>query len=92
MKQYEAVFIYSPGAESVASSKEAVVSQFKEHKFKVIDENDMGERDLAYEIKKSERGHYVRYLLEGDSGNAKPVEEALRLKSGILKFVFFRHE
>ena len=39
---------------------------------KVLKEEDMGDRLLAYEVKKSKRGFYVFYELEAEPGASTP--------------------
>ena len=58
----------------------------------VLEEQDMGERDLAYEIKKVKRGHYIRYEVQSSPELIQPAEKALNLRTEILKFVFFRKD
>ena len=92
MRQYDAVFIYEPGAEQLSTTREDVTGQFKEFGFRVLNEHDIGERSLAYAISKRNRGHYVRYEIEAEPEQLPAIKEALKLKPNILKFVFFRKE
>ena len=92
MRKYDAVFIFQTGADNLTAGKEQVSAELAKADIKVVGEQDLGERDLAYEIKKASRGHYVRYDVEANPESIQPVEKALKLKSEILKFVFFRKE
>ena len=89
---YEAVFIYRIGEGSLSQGKTHVTTEFQNIGLKVLNENDMGERSLAYEIKKNDRGHYIRYDVEASPDMIQQAERALKLKPEILKYIFFRKE
>ena len=91
-RNYEAVFIYRIGEGSLSEGKSHVATEFQNNGLSVVNENDMGERTLAYEIKKNERGHYIRYDLEASPDSIKQVDRSLKLRPEILKYMFFRKE
>ena len=90
LRQYDAVFIYPPGEEALNTVKTFVVDEFKDSSVKILKEDDMGVKTLGYEIKKSDRGHYICYNIEAAPDTIKSLEKSLKLKPEILKFVFFR--
>lgn len=92
MRKYDAVFIFKSGAENLTAGKEMVSSELSNAGITVLEEQDMGERDLAYEIKKVKRGHYIRYEVQSSPELIQPAEKALKLRTEILKFVFFRKD
>ena len=67
-RQYDAVIIYPPDEEALSSVKTFVTDEFKSASVKILKEEDMGVKTLAYEIKKSDRGHYICYNIEADPG------------------------
>ena len=69
MRNYEAVLIFKPDGELPAQGREFVKGLFNDNGCKVITEEEMGERDLAYEIKKNSKGFYVRYEFESAPEN-----------------------
>ena len=89
-RQYDAVIIYPPDEEALSSVKTFVTDEFKSASVKILKEEDMGVKTLAYEIKKSDRGHYICYNIEADPGTIGELEKSLKMKPEILKFVFFR--
>jgi small subunit ribosomal protein S6 len=92
LRKYEAIFIFQAGADNLTAGKEQVGKEFENSGIKVLEEEDMGERVLAYEIKKASRGHYIRYELEANPDQLQPIDKSLKLKTEILKFVFFRKD
>ena len=90
MRKYNGVFIYQAGDEKLAAGKEIVNAEFKNSGINIIKEDDRGTKDLAYEVKKQTKGYYVSYDLEADPAVLKQFEKTIKLKSEILKFVFFK--
>ena len=79
MKKYEVMFIVKP-----TLSEEEVTAVFNKYKKVLTDnkasitgENDMGQRELAYEIKKLKSGHY--FVLNFETDNENSVNEFNRL-------------
>ena len=52
----------------------------------------MGERALAYAIKKAERGHYFHYEVESEPTVIHDAERTLQLAPEILKYLIVRKE
>lgn len=83
MKTYEIMFIVRPtlGEEEV----KAVVKNFEDiltnNGAKIIDSKEMGQRELAYEIKKFKSGYYFVYELEANDDKATKEFDRLALIS-----------
>ncbi len=79
MRKYEIMFIVRPTlseeeTKNVISSFEKVLT---DNKAKIVGKKDMGQRDLAYEIKKFKSGYY--YLFNIEANEDKAVREFDRL-------------
>ena len=92
IRTYEAVIIYRAESEKFGPAKEWVGSEFRNSEIKILKENDIGDRNLAYPIKKEERGHYIQYDLEAKPEILKKIDKDFKLKPDILKYIFFRKE
>ncbi len=92
MRTYEAVLIFRPESELLAEGREFVKNLFKEVGCKVLKEEEMGERALAYEIKKNNKGFYLLYEIESAPENIQAFDKAFKLRSDILKYLFVRKE
>ena len=92
MRKYEAVFVYPPGEAALAAGKQTVAEEFGNQKVNVLSEEDMHERDLAYEIKGNGRGHYILYNVEAEPEAVSAIDKSLKIKPEILKFTFFRED
>lgn len=92
MRQYEAIFVFHPKEEKFVSAQEFLKKQFEKNNVQIIKQEDMGERKLAYEIKKTGRGHYILYNIETEANNLKKIEKPILIRSDILRFLFVRKE
>lgn len=72
MNKYEIMFIVKPDLEEaniksvVNSMKEVVESKGA----KVLEEKEMGQRELAYEINKYKMGYYFLFVVESENNDA----------------------
>lgn len=92
MRKYEAIFIFRPEEEHVTQGTTKVQDELKNSGITILQQEDMGTKELAYEIKKNTKGHYYCYKIESEPNNLKLIEKNLKLQQEILKFVFFRDE
>ena len=81
MRNYEIMFIVRPTLSE--DETKAVIKNFGDvltsNGAKIVDSKDMGQRELAYEIKDCKSGYYYVYEVEADSDKA--VREFDRLAS-----------
>jgi small subunit ribosomal protein S6 len=54
--------------------------------------DEIGERDLAYEIKKRKRGRYVLLTIKSDPVKLTNMDRIFKLNTGLLKYFFVRIE
>jgi small subunit ribosomal protein S6 len=92
LRTYEAVIIYKTESDKYGPTKEWVSGEFKNSEIKILKEVDIGERNLAYRIKKDDKGHYIQYDLEAKPEILKKIDRDFKLKPEILKYIFFRKE
>jgi small subunit ribosomal protein S6 len=52
----------------------------------------MGDKLLAYPVNKEERGHYHLFNIEADPAGILKIEEALKLRTELLKYLFVKNE
>ena len=79
MKHYEIMFIVRPtlGEDEVKKVVKSFSKIITDNGSKVTDEQSMGQRELAYEIKDFKSGYY--YLFEVESKDDKAIKEFDRL-------------
>lgn len=95
MKKYEIMFIVKPDLEE-AKIKEVAASMKKnleDNGAKLVDEKDMGQRELAYEIKKYNNGHYFLFVIETKDNKATSEFDRLALiNEDIIRHLIIRVE
>ncbi|MDR2596355.1 MAG: 30S ribosomal protein S6, partial [Treponema sp.] len=52
--------------------------------------DEIGERDLAYEIKKRKKGRYVLFVIKSDPAKIAVLDRILKLNANLLKYLFVR--
>lgn len=79
MRKYEIMFIVKPDLEEgiIKEVFESMKGVLESKKAKILDTKDMGQRELAYEIKKYKNGYYFYFLIEEE--NAEAINEFDRL-------------
>lgn len=88
MRNYEFTVIFDPSEDVAVQGLERVNAQFAEHQVEVTKHEDMGVRNLAYQIKKQDKGHYHYMELSADPAVIVTLEHAFRLMQPVLKFLF----
>ena len=67
MRRYELVVIFPMEEEPYKTGREVLLADLEKNEVTVEKTEDMGDRQLSYEIKKHKRGRYLFYIL-----NASP--------------------
>lgn len=92
MRTYEFTCIFRTDEDSFRKGKELVKAQFDKQSIKVLKEEDLGVKELAYEIKKETKGHYYYYELEASPETIAAMEKDYRLSNTFLKYLFVKKE
>ncbi|MFO7714946.1 30S ribosomal protein S6 [Desulfosarcina sp.] len=89
MKRYETIVIIDPDLSKEAESPifERVNDLIPQYKGILIETDDWGTKKLAYDIKKKNRGHYVRLDFCGDGALVQEMERFFRIDDKIMKFM-----
>lgn len=79
MRNYEIMFIVRPtlGEDEVKKVVENFGKILTDNGAKIVDKKDMGQRELAYEIKNFKSGYY--FVLEVEAADDKAIREFDRL-------------
>ena len=92
MRKYEFTVIFRPEEDAFSRGKEIVKTELNAQKAVITKEEDMGIRDLAYDIQKQSRGHYVYFEMDLDPSTIIHMDKIFRIKTEILKYLFVRQE
>lgn len=80
MRKYEVMFIVKPDLEEAEINKvaEEMKKVLTDKAAKILEEKKMGQRELAYEIKKFKTGYYFLYVVEAEA-NSEAINEFDRI-------------
>ncbi len=92
MQNYELTIVL-PGKTTAAKKKamvEKVETMVKAFKGKIEKTDDWGEKELAYNIKKSETGNFTHFKLQLTPKDAKSLGDKIRLEEELLRYLLVR--
>jgi len=92
MKTYEAVVIFASDEAQMNSGKEFIKKEFDGAGIAIKKEEDMGDRLLAYPVRKNDRGHFILYIIESAPEPLKALNKSMKLRPEILKYLFVRQD
>lgn len=93
MNQYETVFIINPTIED--TGVKALIEKFStliNNDGKVETVEELGNKKLAYEIKKFKEGNYVVISFEANPALIKELERIYRITDEVIKFIVVRKD
>ena len=92
MRAYEAIFVFRAEDELYKQGMELIKNEFDRVEAKIIKEDDMGARELAYAIKKETRGHYHFFAAEIEPDKVNDMSTAIKLFDPVLKHLFVKKQ
>ena len=95
MNKYEVMFIVRPDMEEAEIKKTAenMKKVLTDAGAKVMEEKAMGQRELAYEIKKYKTGYYFLFVIESeDHSAAKEFDRVALINENIIRHLIVRVE
>lgn len=92
MKKYEIMFIVKSTNESdnIKASAEFMKSIVTENKGKVVEFNELGEKKLAYPIKKEISGYYYVMVVEAENNTISELNRKASINENILRHLIIR--
>ena len=94
MNKYEIMFIVKPDLEETVIKNEAenLKKVLTNLEAKIVEEIAMGQRELAYEIKKYKNGYYFLFVVEGSHEAIKEFDRLAGINENILRHLIIRKE
>ena len=92
MNKYEIMFIVRPDMEEAEIKKtaESMKKVLTDGKAKVVEEKAMGQRELAYEIKKVNTGFYYLLVVEADKEVISEFDRVARINESLLRHLIVK--
>ena len=94
MNKYEIMFVVRPDMEEAEIKKtaEAMKKVLTDSKAKILEEKPMGQRELAYEIKKFTTGYYYLFVVEADATAEQEFNRVARISESLLRHIVVKVE
>ena len=94
MNKYEIMFIVKPDLEEtyIKNEAESLKKVLTNLEAKIVEEKAMGQRELAYEIKKYKNGYYFLFVVEGSHDAIKEFDRLAGINENILRHLIIRKE
>ncbi len=90
MEQYELTLLFSVKEDNYKKGSDSAREILQKMNGKISKEEDMGERPLAYLIRKEEYGHYLFWNIELHSGEVESLKNALQKELPVLRFLLLK--
>ncbi len=92
MRRYEVACLFRQEEDTFNRGREMVKNELTGLGAVLSGEEDLGQRLLAYPVKKETRGHYLIYMVEMEPAQAHKIEDTLRLKTELLKVMVIKKD
>ncbi len=92
MRTYEFVSIFKTKEDNYSVGLKAVKELLQKNGVEISSDEDMGDKLLAYPVKKEERGHYHLFVMNAAPESLVKIEEDLKLTPSVLKSLFVKKE
>jgi small subunit ribosomal protein S6 len=92
MRQYELTVIFPLEEDLSKAGREQLLTDLNAHGAEIEKTDEVGDRDLAYEVKKRRRGRYVLFTLKLDPAKVVALDRIFKLNANLLKYLFVKVE
>ena len=94
MNKYEIMFIVRPDMEEaeIRKTAESMKKVLTDSKAKVLEEKSIGQRELAYEIRKFTTGYYYLFVVEAPASAEEEFKRVARINENLLRHIVVKVE
>ena len=94
MKHYELLFVLKPTLteEETAKNVETINGVIANNGGEIVKVDNIGMRDLAYEVQKQKRGYYTITYFKSPTSAIKEIERNLRINENVIRFITIKYE
>ncbi|MDR0300979.1 MAG: 30S ribosomal protein S6 [Treponema sp.] len=90
MRRYELTVIFPMEEDQHKTGREQLLADLASNGAEIEKTDEIGDRDLAYEIKKRTRGKYVLLTIKADPAKITVLDRIFKLNANLLKYLFVR--
>ena len=92
MRQYELTVIFPLEEDLFKAGKETILADLAAQGAEILKTDEIGDRDLAYEINKRKRGRYLLFTLNADPLKIITLDRVFKLNANLLRYLFVKIE
>ena len=92
MRLYELMVIFPLEEDQHKAGREKLLTDLGNNGVVIEKTDEMGDRDLAYEIKKRRRGKYVLFTIKADPAKITNLDRIFKLNANLIKYLFVNIE
>jgi small subunit ribosomal protein S6 len=92
MRHYELVVIFPLEEDQHKAGREKLLTDLGSNGVEIEKTDELGDKDLAYEVKKRRRGKYVLFTIRSDPAKIVTLDRIFKLNSNLLKYLFVNIE
>ena len=92
MRRYELMVIFPLEEDQHRAGREHLLSDLSANGVEVEKTDELGDRDLPYEVKKRKRGKYALLIIKSDPAKIAVLDRVFKLNTNLLKYLFVRNE
>jgi len=92
MRPYELMVIFPLEEDQHKAGREQLLTDLGSNGAEIEKTDELGDRDLAYEIKKRKRGKYVLFTIKADPAKITNMDRIFKINANLLKYLFVNVE
>ena len=92
MRLYELMVIFPLEEDQHKAGREKLIADLGNNGIEIEKTDELGDRDLAYEIDKRRRGKYALFTIKADPGKITTLDRIFKLNANLLKYIFVKIE
>ena len=92
MRLYELTVIFPMEEDQHRAGREQLLADLASNGVETDKTDEIGERYLAYGIKKRKKGRYVLFVIKAEPAKIAVLDKIFKLNANLLKYLFVRIE
>ncbi|WP_418184931.1 30S ribosomal protein S6 [Aliarcobacter vitoriensis] len=94
LKHYETMFILKPTLteEETVAQLDGIKALFEKNGAEIVATENIGIKELAYEIEKCKRGYYFVAYFKAPAASLAEIERNYRNNEQLIRFIFIKYE
>ena len=92
LRKYELMVIFPLEEDQHKAGRELLLTDLGNNGAEILKTDELGDRDLAYEVKKRKRGKYCLFTVKADPAKIANMDRIFKLNNNLLKYLFVNVE